>query len=61
MNRLLSALRGILPASTSPPDGDGPDPDDDRPALFQCPACETVYLAIEKSRCSSCTVAVTPV
>lgn len=29
----------------------------DSVSLFECPSCETVYLAIEKTRCSQCDVA----
>ena len=27
---------------------------EEEPRLFYCPACETVYIAIEKRRCSGC-------
>lgn len=32
--------------------------EEDRGSLFECPSCETVYIAIEMTRCSRCDVAV---
>jgi len=41
--------------------GDGPEPASPPPGLFRCGACETVYLAREKSTCSACNEPVTRV
>lgn len=42
--------------------GTGTDPRrEPRSSLFQCPACETVYVAIDKESCLECEAAVTRV
>jgi hypothetical protein len=40
--------------------GSGDDADDDEPEsnLYECPSCESVFVAIDKETCSSCRTSV---
>lgn len=49
-----SDIRGTPETETDPRPGP-------RSSLFQCPACETVYVAIDKASCRECDAAVTRV
>lgn len=64
---LLSAFQDLSdgPARNQPEGGSSneeePNPsstDQNSPSLFQCPSCQSVYVAVEKVECSSCDTAV---
>ena len=50
---LIDRSQGTRPQEEKDPASERP-----RSGLFQCLACENVYIASEKSRCSQCDVAV---
>lgn len=62
---LVARLRGVLGGNTNDVPQDSRQkgkndsvPRENRPSLFQCPSCETVYIAIEMAQCSRCDVGV---
>lgn len=59
---VVSAVEGQLggkdEAAAREDDEDPSSPDEPQPALFQCPDCESVYVAVDKRTCTTCETAV---
>lgn len=62
VSSLLSAVEGQFDRTDEPPaqedDEDPGLPEGPQAALFQCPDCESVYVAIDKRTCTACETAV---
>jgi hypothetical protein len=45
-------------ASSASDSGDDADADEPESNLYECPSCESVFVAVDKETCSSCRTAV---
>ena len=63
ITRMRSVVTGRSNGSaptTQPHVQDEPTTEEPATSLFQCPSCNSVYIAIEMEQCSNCEIAVEP-